>query len=214
MKVELKLPFMKTLFCALLLGVCMHSAWAFTLEDLDKQLRQTPVVRGEFIQEKYLRGLEEPLRATGTFTLATGHGLLWNLGAPVTRSLRITPRGIAYYVVEAGGSGENARWVVDSSRGQQSRTFRLFLSVLNGDTAELKKQFHLTLAGVEDEWRLTLTPNSSLLRQIFSRIEIMGGAEVRRIELHETQGDTSVVEFNEVIPDVKLTAQEARAFEN
>jgi len=214
MKAKLTLPFMKAFSCALLLGVYMHPAWAFTLEDLDSQLRQTPVVRGEFIQEKYLRGLEEPLRATGAFTLAAGHGLLWDLAAPVTRSLRITPKGIAYYVVEAGGSGENARWVADSSRGQQSRVFRLFLSVLNGNVAELKKQFQLSLTGTEDEWRLTLTPNSSLLRQIFSRIEIMGGAEVRRIELHETQGDTSVVEFNEVIPDVKLTAHEARAFEN
>jgi len=189
-------------------------SWGFSLQDLDNQLRGTPVVRGEFIQRKYLRGLEEPLRATGTFTLATGHGLLWNLAAPVTRSLRITPKGIAYYVAESEGSGENGRWVVDSTRGQQSRTFRLFLSVLNGDTTELRKHFDLSLTGIEGEWQLALVPRSALLKQIFSSIEVAGGAEVRRIELHETQGDRSVVEFNEVVPDVQLTAEEAWAFEN
>jgi len=212
MKNGFKHFFIKWSLCALLIGMVWQPAWAFTLEDLDKQLRETPVLRGEFVQKKYLRGLEEPLRATGTFTLATGHGLLWNLERPMVRSLRITPKGIAYYVVEAGGSGQNARWVADSSRGQQSRAFRLFLSVLNGDMAELNKQFRLSLAGAEGEWQLTLTPSSALLSQIFSRIEIRGGAEVRRIELHETQGDTSVIEFNEVIPDVKLTDAELRVF--
>jgi len=205
--------FIKWSLCALLIGMAWQPAWAFSLEDLDAQLRKTPVVRGEFIQKKYLRGLEEPLRATGTFTLATGYGLLWNLEMPMERSLRITPKGIAYYVAETEGGGETARWVADASRGQQSRAFRLFLSILNGDTSQLKKQFALSLTGAEDEWQLTLTPNSALLKQIFSRIEIRGGGEVRRIELHETQGDTTTVEFNEVIPDVKLNAEETRAFE-
>jgi len=212
MKDRLKLTVMRWILGALFIGVAWQPVWAFTLEDLDKQLRETPVVRGEFIQKKYLRGLEEPLRATGTFTLATGHGLLWNLEAPVTRSLRITPKGISYYVVEVEGSSEKGRWITDSTRGQQGRAFRLFLSVLNGNVTELKRQFQLSLAGTEEEWRLTLTPHSALLKQIFSRIEVTGGAEVRGIELHETQGDTSVIEFREVVPDVKLTEAELRAF--
>jgi len=213
MKDRLKLTFMRWIFGALFLGVAWQPVWAFTLEDLDKQLRETPVVRGEFVQKKYLRGLEEPLRATGTFALATGQGLLWNLKTPVTRSLRITPKGIAYYVAQVEGSSENARWVIDSTRGQQGRAFRLFLSVLNGNVTELKRQFQLSLAGTEEEWLLTLTPHSALLKQIFSRIEVTGGAEVRGIELYETQGDISVIEFREVVPDVKLTEAELRAFE-
>jgi len=205
---------MKGLFCALLVGVACQPVWAFTLEDLDAQLRKTPVVRGEFIQKKYLRGLEEPLRASGTFILATGQGLLWRLEMPMARALRITPKGIAYYIAVSESSGESGRWVVDATRGQQSRAFRLFLSILNGDTTELKKQFHLSLAGTEDEWQLTLTPRSSLLRQIFSRIEISGGVEVRCIELYETQGDHTVVEFSHVVPDMRLAVEETRAFEN
>src|SRR5690606_34418174 len=58
-------------------------AQAFDLAQLNSQLRQQPVVRGSFIQEKHLRALPQPLVSRGRFVLAQEFGLLWLLQTPL-----------------------------------------------------------------------------------------------------------------------------------
>ncbi|WYX24726.1 hypothetical protein WJ969_01265 [Achromobacter xylosoxidans] len=67
---------MKRLLICLALAVLPWSARAFDLDDLQRQLRATPVVRGHFVQQKFLRSLPQPLTSRGDFTLAAGRGLL------------------------------------------------------------------------------------------------------------------------------------------
>ena len=57
----------------------------------------------------------------------------------------------------------------------------------------LARDFELQLSGSSEAWQLTLIPHSLLLKQIFSSIRIDGGALVERIELHETQGDRTLM---------------------
>jgi len=189
------------------LALISPSAQAFELADLQGQLQQAPVVRGRFVQEKILRGDTAVILASrGVFTLAGGKGLLWFLHRPVAQELRITPGGMARRVIANGKQS----W---QPLPQQSRSeTRLFLSVLSGDTWALQKQFKLDLSGDAQDWQLRLTPASALLRQIFSDIQISGGAQVARIVLNETQGDATVVQLFEATPDTRLTDTEARAF--
>jgi hypothetical protein len=69
----------------------------------------------------------------------------------------------------------------------------LFLAVLQGDSSGLQRDFELALSGDAQQWKLTLTPRSLLLKQVFSQINIDGGALVQTIELLETQGDSTVL---------------------
>jgi len=191
------------LLCLLWLGGLAH---AFSLADLQRQLQSQAVVRGAFVQEKYLRGLDQPLRSTGVFTLASGQGLLWNLTTPIAQQLRITAQGVAR---RAQTEGSNP-WIRTAQ--QSGRENRLFLAVLTGDTRELQTQFDLALSGSADDWQLTLTPSSALLRQIFAHIQIAGATQVRRIELLETQGDRTVLQFRHVTTDHALNPEERHAF--
>ncbi|WZB65791.1 outer membrane lipoprotein carrier protein LolA [Achromobacter xylosoxidans] len=86
---------MKRLLICLALAVLPWSARAFDLDDLQRQLRATPVVRGHFVQQKFLRSLPQPLTSRGDFTLAAGRGLLWLLRSPIAQDLRISADGIA-----------------------------------------------------------------------------------------------------------------------
>jgi len=183
------------------------SAQAFELADLQRQLQQAPVVRGRFVQQKILRGdTMVTLTSRGVFTLAGGKGLLWFLHSPVAQELRITPGGMARRVIVDGKQS----W---QPLPQQNRNeTRLFLSVLSGDTSALQKQFKLDLSGDAQDWQLRLTPASALLRQIFTDIQISGGAQVARIVLNETQGDATVVQLFEAMPDALLTDAETQAF--
>src|SRR3546814_17723766 len=58
-------------------------------------LARPDVIHGQFIQEKHLRALPQPLTSKGRFVLAKNHGLLWLLQTPLQQDYRITSQGIA-----------------------------------------------------------------------------------------------------------------------
>lgn len=189
----------------LALALLPMGAHAFDLNALQEQLRATPIVRGQFVQQKYLRSLPQPLTSRGEFTLASGRGLLWLLRTPIAQDLRIDANGISR-------RDESGRWQALPQHTGAGRENRLFLSVLAGDTRGLQENFDLALTGEADDWQLLLTPRSALLRQIFDSILIHGGKLVDRIELRETQGDRSVLRMTGATAAHVLTAEEQRAF--
>lgn len=170
---------------ALTLCLLAPLAQAFDLPALSAQLGQAAVVRGDFIQEKHLRALPQPLSSQGRFVLAKEQGLLWLLQTPLPQDYRIGAQGIA----RRTASG----WQALPQQSANARQNRLFLAVLQGDSSGLQRDFDLSLSGSASDWQLQLTPRSALLKQIFTVIQIHGGALVQRIELEETQGDRTVL---------------------
>ncbi|AOB30876.1 hypothetical protein AKI39_09480 [Bordetella sp. H567] len=190
---------------ALLLGACAAPAWAFDLNDLQAQLREAPVVRGQFVQQKYLRSLPQPLTSTGLFTLSSENGLLWELRAPLHQDLLLTPSAI--FRRDDGG-----KWQALPQAVGAGRETRMFLTVLSGDTKSLQDNFDTALSGSAGDWQLVMRPKSALLKQIFTDIRISGGKLVQRIELRETQGDKTVMEMKSTRADTKLSDDERRDF--
>jgi len=176
----------------LLLATTIAMAQSFDLPQLAEQLSGPAVVRGDFIQEKHLRALPQPLTSHGQFTLSRDHGLLWLLQQPIRQR-----------------RGEQG-WQAVDPQGGSARQNQLFLAVLSGDTQALQRDFQLELSGTATAWRLQLTPRGALLKQIFAGIEIQGGETVTRIELHETQGDRTLIRLLDSQTDLALTASEQR----
>lgn len=185
------------------LAPCIASA--FSLDQLQTQLRAQPIVRGRFTQQKFLRSLPQPLTSRGDFTLAQGKGLLWKLTSPFEQDLRITPQGIA----KRDAQGQ---WQALPQQMGASREVGIFLAVLAGDTRGLQENFDISLAGDAQAWTMTMKPSSALLGQIFEAIVIQGGALVQRIELRETQGDRTVLQLQDVQPAAQLNDEEQRAY--
>ena len=78
--------------------------------------------------------------------------------------------------------------------------------------------FNLTAPRLESpfdaqHWQLQLLPKAVFLQQIFKVIEIHGGALVERIELHETQGDRTVMRMLNSQVDSTLLDDEQHAFQ-
>ncbi len=187
---------------ALLMAANLATAQAFDLPQLAEQLSGPAVVRGDFIQEKHLRALPQPLTSQGQFVLARDHGLLWLLQQPIRQDYRISALGIARRSEQG--------WQALDPQGSSARQNQLFLAVLGGDTQALQRDFDLQLNGDPDAWRLQLTPRGALLRQVFETIEIEGSDTVTRIELREVQGDRTVLRLLDSRLDDTLTAREQR----
>lgn len=177
----------KTL-CTLLLMSVATLASAFDLQQLSDQLARPSVIHGAFIQEKHLRSLPQPLTSKGNFVLAREFGLLWLLDTPLKQDYRITSAGIARR--DSDGS-----WQTIPGKTAGAEQNRLFLAVLQGDSGGLQRDFELRLSGDAQAWQLTLVPRSLMLQQVFKQIDINGGALVQRIELQETQGDSTLLEM-------------------
>ncbi|MEO7232977.1 MAG: outer membrane lipoprotein carrier protein LolA [Polaromonas sp.] len=192
-------------FLSLILLVGFSSlANAFDLQQLSDQLAKPEVIHGSFIQEKHLRALPQPLTSKGTFVLAKNHGLLWLLKTPLPQDYRISTKGIARR------EGDGWQMLPNKSAGAEQN--RLFLAVLQGDSSGLQRDFDLHLQGDAQQWKLTLTPRSVLLKQVFTQINIDGGELVQRIELMETQGDSTLLHMQDTTSSQPLSDAEQHDF--
>ena len=183
---------------------CASLAQAFGLDELSRQLGEPAVIKGAFVQEKHLRALPQPLVSKGEFVLARDHGLLWLLKTPLQQDYRITAKGIA----RRDASG----WQMLPGKSAGAEQNRLFLAVLQGDSSGLQRDFELALSGDAQQWKLTLTPRSLLLKQVFKQINIDGGTLVQTIELLETQGDSTVLRMQDSNASQPLSDAEQHDF--
>lgn len=189
---------------ALALLTLSSLANAFDLQQLSEQLAKPDVIHGRFIQEKHLRALPQPLISKGSFVLAKNHGLLWLLKTPLQQDYRISAKGIARR--DATG------WQLLPNKSAGAEQNRLFLAVLQGDSSGLQRDFELALSGDAQQWQLTLTPRSVLLKQVFNQINISGGTLVNTIELLETQGDSTVLRMQDSTAGQPLSDAEQHDF--
>nr|WP_315438045.1 outer membrane lipoprotein carrier protein LolA [uncultured Pseudomonas sp.] len=196
------------LFCkglgALALLAVSTLANAFDLQQLSEQLAKPEVIHGQFIQEKHLRALPQPLLSKGSFVLAKNDGLLWLLKTPLQQDYRITANGIA--------RRDGNAWQLLPNKSAGAEQNRLFLTVLQGDSSGLQRDFELALSGDAQQWKLTLTPRSLLLKQVFNQININGGELVQTIELLETQGDSTVLRMQDSTANQPLSEAEQHDF--
>ena len=191
-------------FGALALLAVSTLANAFDLQQLSELLAKPDVIHGQFIQEKHLRALPQPLLSKGSFVLAKNHGLLWLLKTPLQQDYRITANGIA--------RRDGNAWQMLPNKSAGAEQNRLFLAVLQGDSSGLQRDFELALSGDAQQWKLTLTPRSVLLKQVFNQININGGELVQTIELLETQGDSTVLRMQDSTASQPLSDTEQHDF--
>ncbi|PJG85401.1 LolA family protein [Conservatibacter flavescens] len=183
----------KYLFTFLLL--CSSFTMAFSEVDLMKLMQKPQSVQGEFVQQRFLKALSTPITTSGQFSLVKQKGLLWQMQKPFLTDLKVTPQGIMQW--------NGTHWISSQNFGQ-SEQIKLFLGLLGGDISALAKQFDTQLSGDQKLWQLRLIPNSMLMKQIFQYIQLQGGDLVNEIEIFETQGDRTVIRFNQLRVDQAL----------
>lgn len=191
---------MKKLILAAALTVCSPLLWAFSTAELSQTLQKPDNVQGAFTQQRYLKSLSKPMTTQGRFVLIPKRGLLWHMQKPFDNRLRVRSDGIMQW------NGKSWAAANPSKMSGQAQQIRLFLDLLGGNAQGLEKQFTLKLSGTQQKWTLRLDPKTALMKQIFNHIDISGDTVVRRIELHEKQGDRTVMQFDQIQTGKELDA--------
>ncbi len=188
---------MKKVLLVSLLMLFSGLSSAFSQQDLIALLQKSQNIQGGFTQQRFLKSLSKPIVSRGKFVLLANKGLLWQMQQPFAVDLRVKKDGIMQW--------NGSQWVANNKLGQ-SEQINLFLGLLSGDISALSAQFDLQLSGSSQQWRLTLTPSSLLMKQIFNHIIIKGDGLVREIELDEKQGDRTLILFSQVQTNQPLSA--------
>jgi outer membrane lipoprotein-sorting protein len=178
-------------WCRALLAVLAFSAssaWAFDLPELMGLLGKQKSGEARFTEQRFVRGLEGPLDASGTLSFQ----------APDKMTRRtLTPRPETM-VVDGN--------TLTLSRGGRTRTLTLdsmpellgmveaMRGTLNGSTQSLARYFRTSVSGTPDKWTLDLVPIDERLAAQVRSLRLSGRAgEVLGIEMEFIGGDRSVM---------------------
>jgi len=181
----------------LLGGAC---SWAqepaadWSLETLMRDLGQIRSSKARFVERKYLKVLNAPLELRGTLTYVAPGNLEKRTLSPKPETLTV----------------EGDRLTIESAARNEHRTLRLqdypvlwafvesIRSTLSGDIQALERFYRIELEGGPVQWRLYLVPRDKEMRTVISLIRIGGSRDrVDRIEVHEANGDRSVMKVYE-----------------
>lgn len=150
-------------------------------------------VRARFRETKRLALLEAPLETEGLVVFAPPDRLVRHTTKPGSSSVVVDGRRVLIRD-ETGvqhlelGEDDVARQLVDN------------LSVLlRGDLAALRSRYSVRSHFEDGAWRLELKPRSALLSRVVESIRVEGrGAALERMEVRETNGDSTVTLFFDV----------------
>ena len=198
-------------FLAILLALLFNSAQAAPdlAQAVRERLVQTPVLRGEFEQQKQVQGFAKPLISRGSFVVARERGVLWLTKTPFASQLRLTRDEI-----KATQNGAVA-FRLDASKEPSVRVINgLMFALLNGDIGSLSELFKIEGSAEGKAWQLHLTPRASTLAKLMTSIDLGGDRLVRGITILEASGDKTVIRFSAQSSEpANLTAEEAHQFE-
>jgi len=193
-------------------SVFAHPATIAQLEAITRPaataLANAKVVRGKFVQRRFLAGLAQPLESSGSFLFAREAGIEWHTEKPFDSQFlltdsRITQRDEGGVSLEIRAADQPALAVVA----------RVFFALFSLDVDSLSHDFDLYGQPADAGWQLGLKPRAEALGSMFRQALVEGTGAVRRVTLEDGNGDRSEIEFQDVVFDKRgLTQDERRRF--
>lgn len=172
-------------------------------------LRDGQVLRGHFMQERRLLGLQAPLRSDGRFTLAPGHGLAWMTERPFAINTIITKAGLVQEL-----DGDRTLSLPADRLPFLTKLYGMISGALSGDWGALESDFDLVRGDVDKGWRVELTPRRPDDPAMpFRSIALAGGQFVETITLSRPNGDVDHLVFSaQALSSSPLSIEETAAF--
>lgn len=190
---------MKTLSSLIIALYCISlsfsKAYALTeseLQTFNSILPQQSHVSGDFEQIKTLAILPMPILSSGKFTFDKKTGLNWTVLKPIHSQMILDDTGIRQI------QNEKVVWSLDSNQPAASHISTIVASVLAADWNSLNEHFDLSIneQNKNSDWIINLLPKSQVLLTAIKRIEMTGAKQLKKMELFEASGDSTVIIFS------------------
>lgn len=179
----------------LLSSLLSTACWAsLSIEQLQTLTQAPSHLKGRFEQEKYLHGMGVTLSSSGVFDYRRGESIDWETQQPIHNQLRMTPSQITSH------QGSNELLALDAASNPAVKIFSdILFSVLMAEWSQLSAYFELSGERVgEAGWQVVMTPLSSAVGQMVSRVELSGESLLQQVILFETNGDRTTIRFEPI----------------
>ena len=181
----------RTSLCAALatLALLASPAWAaFDLATLAGLLAQKKTAETRFTEERFVSGIDGPLRASGTLSFTAPDRFARHTLEPRPESMEVVGNTVTLK------RGPRVRQMAVDAVPELTALIEAMRGTLNGDSATLQKHFKTRVDGSAALWTLTLTPLDSRLATQVRELKIAGqGSDLRSIELWLAGGDRSLM---------------------
>lgn len=164
-------------------------AWAgFDLDTLARLLAQRRSARATFTEERFVGGIDGPLRASGTLSFTAPDHFVRQTLEPLVESMSVDGNTVT---LKRGG---RSRQMALDAVPEFTALLEAVRSTLGGDAAGLRKHFDARVEGGPALWTLTLTPLHAQLGQQVRELKMAGqGSDLRSVELWLSGGDHSLM---------------------
>ncbi|WP_041550798.1 outer membrane lipoprotein carrier protein LolA [Cellvibrio japonicus] len=202
--------FSKALCLWLVLAAVHGRAAEPTQERIDQvvqRLGEIVFIRGDFVQEKTLKGLPYALRAQGTFIFWQNQGLYQATEKPFFNAFTITRDALINW--QADGTGSLSR---EQPAIMQREVNKTLLAFFSADIALIQQRFNTEWQFTDNQWHLTLTPRLELIAKNMRSVELAGDHLLQSIRVLAANGDETRIQFSNQQPATEPTAGDCRWF--
>lgn len=159
----------------------------------DPTLSEGQLLRGAFVQERFLKGFQAPLKSQGRFVLVPGQGLIWRTETPFAVTTIMSPAGLVQEV-----KGNETMRLPAARLPFMSRLYTMLGGALTGDWKALEGMFTVEREGDDRAWILRLTPRRADDPTMPVRaITVRGGRFVDEVEIAKPDGDRDRLTFRD-----------------
>ncbi|MCL2808783.1 MAG: outer membrane lipoprotein carrier protein LolA [Treponema sp.] len=172
-----------------------------------ENLAQRPIIKGSFIQEKYLNRFDRSLNSSGNFIIASEKGMVWETLQPFPSTM-IMGRD---FILQVRPNGQKS---VLSSQGNETFTHMadVMNSLFTGQSIGLLENFEVFYLGSVSNWTMGLLPKDSVLTSFVTKIIMSGDSAIRSIKLFEQNGDVITYTLSNLSFPTTLNAHEEAFF--
>ena len=170
----------------------MHAA-DFDLSALAALLAQRKTADARFVEERFVAGIDTPLRSSGTLSFSAPSRFVRTTTEPRPEVMAVDGNEV---VLQRGG--RTRRMSLDAVP-EATALVEAIRGTLTGDVAALRRHYSARVDGNAAGWVLTLTPIGQRLGTQVKVLELAGtGADLRHIEVTLSGGDRSVMTIEPV----------------
>ncbi|MGI4777463.1 MAG: LolA-related protein [Janthinobacterium lividum] len=163
-------------------------AWAFDLPELMGLLGQQKHGEANFVEQRYVRGFDGPLPASGTLSFTAPDQLVRKTLSPRAETMSVDGNALVL-----SRSGRTRSMTLDSMP-ELLGLVEAMRATLAGNATVLQRYFRTKITGTVNEWAIDLAPIDERLASQVDSLRLTGrGGEVLGVEMEFRGGDRSVM---------------------
>jgi outer membrane lipoprotein-sorting protein len=168
--------------------VALPASAAFDLNALTSLLAQRKSAEARFTEERYVGGIDEPLRASGTLSFKAPDRFARQTLQPQPESMVVEGNNLVLK------RGNRTRQMALDAVPEVTALVEAVRGTFNGNAQTLQKHFNVKVEGSAEKWTLTLTPREGRLASQVRELQIAGsGSDLRSLALWLAGGDHSLM---------------------